>query len=103
MVIILIPFCPQIAVRPPLYAGLRKLGSFMFTPGIDIGSASSKAIIPRDGEEIAAQAAVQAGTGTSGFDRVLAEVYAASGLKQSDIRFFVTMTDTKIEHKKDEK
>ena len=35
----------------------------MYVMGIDIGSASSKAVILKDGRELAASAVVQAGTG----------------------------------------
>lgn len=38
----------------------------MYTMGIDVGSASSKAVILRDGKEVVAGLAVQAGTGSSG-------------------------------------
>ena len=57
----------------------------MYVMGIDIGSASSKAVILKDGRELAASAVVQAGTGTSGPDRVLKEIFEQSGLKRSDI------------------
>ena len=43
----------------------------MLTLGIDIGSASSKAVILRDGAEMTASAVIQAGTGTSGPGRVM--------------------------------
>ena len=55
----------------------------MYVMGIDIGSASSKAVILKDGRELAASAVVQAGTG--GPDRVLKEIFEQSGLKRSDI------------------
>ena len=40
----------------------------MYTLGIDIGSASSKAVILKDGTDVVASAVVQVGTGTSGRD-----------------------------------
>ena len=58
----------------------------MFTLGIDVGSASSKAVVLRDGSEIVAQAVVQVGTGTSGPDRVLQEVLALAGMDLAAIR-----------------
>ena len=38
----------------------------MYTLGIDIGSTSSKAVILKDGSEIAAKCVVSLGTGTAG-------------------------------------
>jgi predicted CoA-substrate-specific enzyme activase len=57
----------------------------MLTLGIDIGSASSKAVILKNGTDIVAAAAVQAGTGTSGPGRALREVFASSGMDRKDI------------------
>ncbi len=57
----------------------------MYTLGIDIGSASSKALILRDGGEIVEQRVVQAGTGSSGPDRVLGELFAACGMGWPDM------------------
>lgn len=61
----------------------------MFTLGIDIGSASSKAVILKDGKEIVAKTVVQAGTGTSGQRRVFEEIFKISGLSWQDIGFTV--------------
>lgn len=61
----------------------------MYTLGIDVGSASSKAVILKDGHEIVARAAVQAGTGSSGPARVIEEVFKSCGLKPEDIAFTV--------------
>lgn len=47
----------------------------MYTLGIDIGSASSKAVILKDGSEIIAKAVIQSGTGTSGPGRVMEAVF----------------------------
>jgi predicted CoA-substrate-specific enzyme activase len=57
----------------------------MMTLGIDIGSASSKAVILQDGQKIVAQRVVQAGTGSSGLRRVLDMVFADSGLSWDDL------------------
>lgn len=57
----------------------------MITLGVDIGSASSKAVIMKDGREILAEAVVQAGTGTSGQKRVFDEIFGLSGLSWNDI------------------
>ncbi len=61
----------------------------MYTLGIDIGSASSKAVILKDGRDLVAERAVQAGTGTSGPGRLLTELFAESGLDWGDIRYTV--------------
>lgn len=57
----------------------------MLTLGIDIGSASSKAVIMGDGKELVATAVVQAGTGTSGPKRVTAEIFERSGVLPEQI------------------
>ena len=61
----------------------------VYTLGIDIGSSACKAVVLRDGTEIAAQAVIQTGTGTSGPERVLEEIYRISGLQQKDFAFTV--------------
>jgi predicted CoA-substrate-specific enzyme activase len=61
----------------------------VLTLGIDIGSASCKAVILEDGKEIVAESVVQAGTGTSGQNRIFEEVFKASGLSMQDIRYTV--------------
>lgn len=61
----------------------------MYTMGIDVGSASSKAVILRDGKEVVAGLAVQAGTGSSGPGRVLEEITAVSGLDLKDMDFIL--------------
>ena len=61
----------------------------MYTMGIDVGSASSKAVILRDGREVVAGLAVQAGTGSSGPGRVLEEITAKSGLDLKDMAFIL--------------
>lgn len=57
----------------------------MYTLGIDIGSASSKAVILKGGKDVVASVAVQAGTGTSGPGRVLEQLFKESGLSWEDI------------------
>lgn len=57
----------------------------MYVLGIDIGSASSKAVILEDGVHIRASAVVQSGTGSSGPERVLEEVFERAGLSRQDI------------------
>ena len=57
----------------------------MLTLGIDIGSASSKAVILRDGAEMTASAVIQAGTGTSGPGRVMEELFRDIDLEPQDI------------------
>ena len=61
----------------------------MYTLGIDIGSASSKAVILKDGKEIAAAEVIQFGTGTSGPARAVANAYASAGLGREDIDYVV--------------
>lgn len=61
----------------------------MYTLGIDIGSTSSKAVLLRDGGPVVAEAAIPAGTGTSGRQRVLDEVFAEAGASWPDIAFTV--------------
>lgn len=57
----------------------------MYTLGIDIGSASSKAVILEDRKKIVAYSAIQAGTGSSGPKRVLDEIETKSGIKKEEI------------------
>lgn len=61
----------------------------MYTLGIDIGSASSKAVILKDGTDVVASAVVQVGTGTSGPGRVLEEVFSNVDLTQEDMDYTV--------------
>lgn len=61
----------------------------MYTLGIDIGSTSSKAVILRDGAELAAHAVEPLGTGTAGPGRVLKKVFALCGLSQPEISYTV--------------
>lgn len=57
----------------------------MYTMGIDVGSASSKAVILKDGVDIVAAKVIQFGTGSSGPQRVLEEALEESGLTLNDI------------------
>ncbi len=61
----------------------------MYTMGIDVGSASSKAVILKDGKDVFAEAVIQAGTGSSGPGRVIVEIFEKSGLKKEDIGFTI--------------
>lgn len=53
--------------------------------GVDIGSASSKVLILKDGREIIAETVVPVGTGTSGPARALQQTLENAGIKRSDI------------------
>ena len=57
----------------------------MFTLGIDVGSASSKAVIVEDGKKILAHAVVQLGTGSSGPGKVMDEIFSISGILKKEI------------------
>jgi predicted CoA-substrate-specific enzyme activase len=61
----------------------------MLTLGIDIGSASSKSVVLEDGKTVRAEACVDAGTGTSGKGRVLAEVLKKAAVSWPDIAYTV--------------
>lgn len=57
----------------------------MYTMGLDIGSTTSKGVILKDGKEIIDTVIIAAGTGTSGPERVLSELYEKSNLTQEDM------------------
>lgn len=59
----------------------------MYTLGIDIGSTTSKCILLKDGQEIAARSLVQAGTGTEGPALALEQVLEAAGLGRSEVSY----------------
>ncbi|MGN0135852.1 acyl-CoA dehydratase activase [Anaerotignum sp.] len=61
----------------------------MYTLGIDVGSASSKAVILKDGKDIVAAEVVQIGTGSTGPQKALKKAFEASGLTKDDIAFTV--------------
>ncbi len=56
----------------------------MYTIGIDIGSASSKVIVLRDGAEIVAAQVIQMGTGSSGPQRAMEEALTHAGIRLED-------------------
>ena len=61
----------------------------MYTLGIDIGSTSSKAVILRDGGELAAHQVIPLGTGTIGPEQALEAAFREAGIAQKDIAFTV--------------
>ena len=62
----------------------------MYTIGFDIGSASSKVVVLKEGQEIKASAAVQFGTGTSGPERALSAALQKAGLSMEQISYTVS-------------
>ena len=56
-----------------------------YTMGIDVGSTTSKCLILKNGETIAAQVIVQAGTGTTGPARAFAGALEQAGLRREDL------------------
>ncbi len=61
----------------------------MYTMGIDVGSASSKVVILKDGKDVVATEVVQVGTGSTGPKKAMERAFETSGLKQEDISFTV--------------
>ena len=61
----------------------------MYTLGIDIGSSSSKAVLLKNGSEIIAEDAIQAGTGSSGPSRVLQQIMQQYGLELNEIDYTI--------------
>ncbi len=61
----------------------------MYTLGMDIGSASSKAVILKDGCEIAARCVVPLGTGTAGPAQAYTNVFSKAGLEPEEIGYRV--------------
>lgn len=57
----------------------------MLTLGIDVGSASSKAVILEDGKKVVASSVFQVGTGSSGPERVIKDVFEKTGLSYDDM------------------
>jgi predicted CoA-substrate-specific enzyme activase len=57
----------------------------MLTLGIDIGSASSKAVLLDHGKTVLAQSVVEAGAGTSGRGRVIGELFEKAQITWADI------------------
>jgi len=58
--------------------------------GVDVGSASSKVVILKDGTEIIVSSVAQVGTGTSGPDQVFNEALSKSGLSRQDMSSIIT-------------
>ncbi len=61
----------------------------MYTMGVDVGSASSKVVILKDGKDIVAAETVQFGTGSTGPQKALEKAYEVSGLTREDMSFVV--------------
>jgi (R)-2-hydroxyacyl-CoA dehydratese activating ATPase len=61
----------------------------MLTLGIDIGSASSKAVLLEGGNTVVAQSVVEAGTGTSGRARVISELFEKAHVSWTDLALTV--------------
>ncbi|MDD4842849.1 MAG: acyl-CoA dehydratase activase [Anaerotignum sp.] len=61
----------------------------MYTMGVDVGSASSKVLILKDGKDVVAAEVVQVGTGSTGPQKVLEMAYEVSGLSREDISYIV--------------
>ena len=61
----------------------------MLTLGIDIGSASSKAVLLTDGKTVRAEGVIQSGIGTASRERVLAEVLGKAGVSWPDIAYTI--------------
>ena len=61
----------------------------MITLGIDIGSATSKCVLLKDGEEIIAFSVINGGIGTEGPEEAKAAVWASSHLTAKDIAYTV--------------
>ncbi len=61
----------------------------MYTMGVDVGSASSKVLILKDGKDVVAAEVVQVGTGSSGPQKALEMAYEVSGLSREDISYIV--------------
>lgn len=58
----------------------------MYTMGVDIGSTASKGVILKDGKDIIASSTISVGTGTSGPDRVVSNIFEKSQLSKNDIK-----------------
>ena len=59
----------------------------IYTLGVDVGSTASKCIILKDGKEIVSKALADVGAGTSGPERVIAEVLEKANLTKEDMAF----------------
>ena len=61
----------------------------MYTMGVDIGSASSKAVILKDGKDVVAAEVVQVGTGSTGPKKAMEMAFEKSGVKEEEIDFII--------------
>ena len=61
----------------------------MYTLGIDVGSSSSKAVILENGKHIISHAVVEIGTGSTGPERVLEDVFSGTGLGLDDMAHII--------------
>lgn len=61
----------------------------MYTMGVDIGSASSKAAIFKDGKELVSKLVISLGTGTTGSQQVYHSALQAAGLSRDDLAYTV--------------
>lgn len=61
----------------------------MITLGIDIGSATSKCVLLRDGKDIIASSIVNGGIGTEGSEEARSMVMTQSGIGPEDIDYVV--------------
>ena len=61
----------------------------MYTLGIDVGSSSSKAVILENGKHIISHAVVEIGTGSTGPERVLEDVFSGTGLTMDDMAHII--------------
>ena len=61
----------------------------IFTMGIDVGSTASKAIILKNGKEIVGKSLVDVGTGTSGPQRAIDEVFEDAGMKKEEMAYIM--------------
>lgn len=61
----------------------------IFTMGIDVGSTASKAIILKNGKEIVGKSLVDVGTGTSGPQRAIDEVFEDAGMKKEEMTYIM--------------
>ncbi len=63
--------------------------SDIITMGIDVGSTASKCIVLKNGKEIVGKALAPVGAGTSGPDRIVKEIVAATGIKIEDMNYIL--------------
>jgi (R)-2-hydroxyacyl-CoA dehydratese activating ATPase len=83
------PEQPASSVSPGKQNPAPEAGSKLLTLGIDIGSASSKAVLLVDAKTVLAEGVVESGVGTGSKERVLAEVLEKAGVSWPDIAYTV--------------